>query len=64
MGDFNIDILMASAEPDKLEEFCCLFGLNNLIKQEICFTKNYELLIDWILTNMPLSNTPKHLKLV
>ena len=52
-------------EADKLEELYCLFHLINLVKQEICFTINHKFLIDMILTkNVPLSNTPKHLKLV
>ena len=31
MGDFNIDINTAGIEADKLDEFCSLFDVTNLI---------------------------------
>ena len=51
MGDFNIDMKSKSLVYDKLDEFCNLFDLTNLIKSETCFTKNHESLIDLFLTN-------------
>ena len=51
MGDFNTDVNLASHEHGKLEEFCNLFDLSNLIKSNICFTKTYSSKTDLILTN-------------
>ena len=45
---------------DKLDEFCDLFNLTNLIKSETCFTKNHKSLIDLFLTNTPLSFQKTH----
>ena len=45
---------------DKLNEFCDLFNLTNLIKSETCFTKNHKSLIDLFLTNTPLSFQKTH----
>ena len=36
MGDFNIAINTAEIEVDKLNKFCNLFDLTNLIKTETC----------------------------
>ena len=44
MGDFNI-YERTNREYDQLEDFCSLFNLLNLIKSEICFTKNHKSLI-------------------
>ena len=55
MGDFNIDINTAGIEVDKLDEFCNLFELTNLIKTETCCTENYKSTIDLFQTNRPLS---------
>ena len=55
MGDFNIDIKTAGMEVDKLDEFCNLFDLTNLIKTETFCTKNHKSTIVLILTNRPLS---------
>ena len=55
MGDFNIDINTAGMDVDKLDEFCNLFDLTNLIKTETCCTKNHKSTIDLFLTNRPLS---------
>ena len=55
MGDFNIDINIAGIDLDKLDEFCNLFDLINLIKTETCSTKNQKSTIDLFLTNRPLS---------
>ena len=43
MGDFNSK--SKSLGYDKLDEFCDLFNLTNLIKSETSFTKNYKSLI-------------------
>ena len=51
MGDFNIDINLPSHEHDKLEEFCNLFDLSNLIKSNTCFTETHSSKFDLILTN-------------
>ena len=45
---------------DKLDEFCDLFNLTNLIKSETCFTENRKSLIDLFLTNTPLSFQKTH----
>ena len=55
MGDFNIDINAAGIEVDKLDEFCNLFDLTNLIKTDTCCTKNHKSTIDLFFTNRPLS---------
>ena len=55
MGDFNIDINATGKEVDKLDKICNLFDQTNLIKTEICCTKNHKSKIDFILTNRPLS---------
>ena len=39
MRDFNTDIRQTSPEPHKLDEFCSLFSLTNIIKSDTCFTK-------------------------
>ena len=45
---------------DKLDEFCDLVNLTNLIKSKTCFTKNHKTLIDLFLTNTPLSFQKTH----
>ena len=40
MGDFNIDIKSSNSDKDKLENFCDLFNLTNLVHSETCFMKN------------------------
>ena len=47
MGDFNIYIRTKGREYDKLEDFCSLFNLLNLIKSETCFSTNYKSLVLW-----------------
>ena len=49
-----------SLQYDKLDEFCDLFNLTNLIKSETCFTNNHESLTDLSLTNTPLSFQKTH----
>ena len=54
MGDFHIDINSSGVEKNKLEEFCNLFDLTNLIHGNTCCTKNNKSTIDLSLTNRPL----------
>ena len=60
MGDFNIDIKSSNSDKDKLENFCDLFNLTNLVHSEICFMKNCKSIIDLILTNKPLHFQKTH----
>ena len=53
MGDFSIDIKSSNSDKDKLEKFCDLFNLTNLVHAETCFMKNSKSIIDLILTNKP-----------
>ena len=53
LGDFNIDVKVAGKELDKLEEFCDLFNLTNLIRNETWLTRDHKSAIDLILTNKP-----------
>ena len=60
MGDFNIDIKSSNSDKDKLEYFCDLFNLTNLVHSDTCFMKNNESTIDLILTNKPLHFQKTH----
>ena len=51
MGDFNMVIKSSNS---KLENFCDLFNLKNLVLSENCFMKNSKSIINLILTNKPL----------
>ena len=53
MGDFHIDIRQTSPESHKLDKFCSLFSLTNIIKSDACFTKFHSSTIDLFLTNKP-----------
>ena len=53
MGDFNIDVNASGPGKDKLDEFCNLFDLTNLVKEVTCCTNNHRSTIDLILTNRP-----------
>ena len=55
MDDFNIDVHANGVEVDKLDVFCNLFNLINLIKIEACCTKSQKSTVDLFLTNRPLS---------
>ena len=55
MGDFYIDINTAGVDVERLDEFCNLLDLTNLMKTETCCTKNHKSTIDLFLTNRPLS---------
>ena len=60
MGDFNIDIKSSNSDKDKLETFCDLFNLTNLVHSETCFMKNSKSIIDLILTNKPFHFQKTH----
>jgi len=47
MGDFNIDINKPGIEYEKLDDFCTLFNLRNLINSETCITNNHKSTIDF-----------------
>ena len=51
MGAFNIDVTNKGIEFDKLDEFCDLFSLTNLVTSPTCFTRCPKSTIDLILTN-------------
>ena len=53
MRDIDIDIRQTSSESHKLDEFCSLFSLKNIIKSDTCFTKLHSSTIDLLLTNKP-----------
>ena len=55
IGDFNIDVNTTGVEVDKLDVFCDLFDLTNLIKIETCCTKSQKSTIDLFLTKKSLS---------
>ena len=61
MGDFNLYIKSSNSDKDKLENFCDLFNLTNLVHSETCFTKSSKSIIDLILTNKPLHFQKTHL---
>ena len=60
MSNFNIDMESKSLGYDKLDEFCDLFNLTNMIKSENCFAKYHKSPIDLFLTNTPLSFQKTH----
>ena len=55
LSDVNLDVKLADRELNKLDEFCDLFNLTNLIRNETCFTRDHKSTIDLILTNKPKS---------
>ena len=56
MGDLNIDINKDDAiGHDKLDVFCDILNLTNLVKSETCYTNNHKSTIDVFLTNKPRS---------
>ena len=55
LGDFYVDVKVAGRELDKNEEFCDLFNLTKLIRNETCFTRDHKSAIDLIVTNEPKS---------
>ena len=56
MGDININSIHPNdREYSKLQDFCGVFSLNNLINKNTCYTNNHQSSIDVILTNKPRS---------
>ena len=53
MCDFNIDVNASGSEKDKLDEFCCLFDLTNLVKEVTFYTNNHRSIIIRILISRP-----------
>ena len=53
MGDFKIDLKSKGIDLNKIDEFCDLFNVTNLIVSETCFTNSHKCLIDLFLTNKP-----------
>ena len=60
IGDFNIDKKSSNSDKDKLENFCNLFNLTNLVHSETCFMKNSKSIIDLVLTNKSLHFQKMH----
>ena len=60
MGDSNIDIKNKGLGYGKLDNFCDLFNLTNLIHSETCLMKNQKSTIDLFLTNKPKSIFKTH----
>ena len=48
MKDFNIGDTNKGTEFRKLDEFCDLFNLTNLVTSPMCFTKTHKSTIDLI----------------
>ena len=46
MEYFNVDIRQTSPESHKLDEFCSLFSLTNIIKCDTFYTKFHSSTID------------------
>ena len=55
LGDLNTDIGISNSDYGKLEQFCSLFNLQSLTKEESCITKTHKSTIDLILRNKSLS---------
>ena len=49
----DINIRQSSPVSHKLDEFCSLFSLTNIIKSDTCFTKFHSSTIYLFLTNKP-----------
>ena len=60
MGDFNIDIKNKGLGYGKLDTFCDLFNLTNLIYSATCLMKSHIYTIDLFLTNKPKSFFKTH----
>ena len=60
MGDFNIYIKSSNSDKDKLEHFCDLFNLINLVHSETCFMKISKSVTDLMLTNKYLHFQKTH----
>ena len=55
MGEFNKDIKRTGVGSNHLSDFRDLFHLTDIVKFTTCFTKTHISLIEYILTNKPLS---------
>ena len=64
MRDFNINIRETTPESHKLDEFCSLFSLTNIIKSNTCFAKFHSSTIDLFLTNGIKTGLGNHPKLI
>ena len=53
MGYFNIDVKRKGNGYRKLEEFCDMFSLTNLVDTDTRVTNSHKSTIDLILTNKP-----------
>ena len=51
MSNFNIGVTKKRTKFDKLDEFCDLFNLTNLVTSPTCFAKAHKSIIDLISTN-------------
>ena len=60
MDDFSINIKKKGLGYGKLDTFCDLFNLTNLVHSETCLMKNHKCTIDWFLTNKPKSFFKTH----
>ena len=56
MRDFNIYVKIKGNGYQKLEEFCDMFNLTNLVDTETCVTNSHKSTIDLMLTNKPSSS--------
>ena len=50
LDDFSVDVKVVGRELDKLDQFCDLFNITNLLRNETCFTRAHKCTIDLILT--------------
>ena len=53
MGNFNNDANASRSEKHKIDEFCNLFDLTNLVRKATCCTNNPRSTIYVIVTNGP-----------
>ena len=60
MSDSNVNIKNKRLGYGKLDTFCDLFNLTNLIHSEICLMKNHKSTIELLLTSKPKSFFKTH----
>ena len=61
MGDININSIHPNdSEYSKLQDFCDVFSLNNLINKNTCYTNNHQSSIDVIYTYKQASKFSKY----
>ena len=52
MGDFNIDVKEVTNQSlEKLNTFCEIFSISNMVKRYTCYSETNKSCIDLILTN-------------